>query len=142
MIKDVVIHNGLLRIATGTFVCMVGFTGQSLPDLQFAPNWSVAVRRRSFLALRGLEIKPKATGRHGLTLGRRCGAGGKATSNEKKKDGRRSLRPLCHRHWPVILHHSETGQPRLCTDGSRAGNDRWRYRTLPIGYGTTQVRFR
>jgi hypothetical protein len=23
MIKDVVIHNGLLRIATGTFVCMV-----------------------------------------------------------------------------------------------------------------------
>jgi ABC-type nitrate/sulfonate/bicarbonate transport system ATPase subunit len=24
MIKDVVIHNGLLRIATGTFVCMVG----------------------------------------------------------------------------------------------------------------------
>jgi hypothetical protein len=26
MIKDVVIHNGLLRIATGTFVCMVGHT--------------------------------------------------------------------------------------------------------------------
>jgi hypothetical protein len=24
MIKDVVVHNGLLRIATGTFVCMVG----------------------------------------------------------------------------------------------------------------------
>ena len=24
MIKDAVIHNGLLRIATGTFVCMVG----------------------------------------------------------------------------------------------------------------------
>jgi hypothetical protein len=49
------------------------FTGQSLPDLPFDPNWSVAVRRRSFLALRGLEIKPKATGRHELTLGSRCG---------------------------------------------------------------------
>jgi hypothetical protein len=24
MIKDIVIQNGLLRIATGTFVCMVG----------------------------------------------------------------------------------------------------------------------
>jgi hypothetical protein len=24
MIKDVVIHNGLLRIAAGTFVCMAG----------------------------------------------------------------------------------------------------------------------
>jgi hypothetical protein len=26
MIKDVVIHNGLLRIATGTFVCMVVYS--------------------------------------------------------------------------------------------------------------------
>jgi hypothetical protein len=41
---------------------MTRFTGQSLPDFPFDPNWSVAVRRRSFLALRGLEIKLKATG--------------------------------------------------------------------------------
>jgi hypothetical protein len=29
MIKDVVIHNRLLRIATGTFVCMVGYSSRA-----------------------------------------------------------------------------------------------------------------
>jgi hypothetical protein len=58
------------------------FTGQSLP---FDPNRSVAVRRRSFLALCGLEIKPKRTGRHGMTLGRRCGPG--VGNFERKEKG-------------------------------------------------------
>jgi len=40
MIKDVVIHNGLLRIATGTFVCMVGHSYKAQAD-PAAPATSV-----------------------------------------------------------------------------------------------------
>jgi hypothetical protein len=77
---------GNAQVTEATRACsrIVGFTGQSLPDLPLDPNWNGAVRRRSFFALCGLEIKPKATRRHGLPLGRRCGTRDQTTSSEKK----------------------------------------------------------
>ena len=56
MIKDVVVHNGLLRIATGTFVCMVGHSSRGQARSCSQSEWAVTQEPIHFLTAVSLSL--------------------------------------------------------------------------------------